>query len=260
MAQVLGYSFAIEPEKVSSLETYKQAYADVKRSREKRGGYSTFLTRGQTVRGEDVLGFYGRTPGYKPPSAVLSQVFDIPKDIVNPGIFSGAIGRLANPGGTTQRYITDELKTTRGKQFIFSTEFANFLEGASAKQDPQYQFKPFTGVKTKKYAYATGNRRKSEVTLTTPEYTQYLNRIANQLFTPEELAFRTNRNTTNYIYRGTIGRQDAAFQGSDITIGSPEPEYQSALENLEDKVKGVGSRIGGAVDDAMDDIADFFGW
>lgn len=243
MPEVLGYSYSITPDATQPKDAYMQATADIRRMRERKGAYSTFVTRGQRATGKDVLGYYGRQPDYVPPQATIRDQFDLPS-VVTPGAYSGFVGQLASPGGRTSRYLGGDLVTTRGKEFMYGSDYSSYLENVRASQPEQLRGQDFEGQKFKRYEYSTGGRAVSYSTLATSEYSRYLDTIIDRYFETGYGDFRTQQTDRDYTYRQNYvpPASTGATPTASVVTETPDPEPNSVFENLGDK------------------IADIFGW
>ncbi len=240
MPEVLGYSYSIAPDATQPKDAYMQAAADRRRMRERKGAYSTFVTRGQRASGKDVLGYYGREPGYVPPQATIREQFDLPS-VVSPGAYSGFVGQLAAPTGQTLTYLGGNLQTTRGKEFMYGSDYASYLENVRASQPEQLRGEGFEGTKFKRYEYGTYNKGRSSTTLATSEYSRYLDSIIDRFFETGYGNFRTQQTTKDYQYRQNYVPTTTTGTSGTVTE-TPDPEVKDAFTNLGDK------------------IADWFGW
>jgi hypothetical protein len=182
----LGYSNANFMRDASPLDIYSQSAADRKRLSERKGAYSTFVTRGQRSSGQSVLGYYGQDANYIPPEQTYEQQFGEYPILKNVDAFSGLAGGFKSAsGGFTQVYGSGAFRGDAGDyRFIYDDNFAAFIERQQAKQPSEFRLDPYTGDKSQRYfsGLSMNKMRDEGYYATSLDYSAYLDRVIATLF------------------------------------------------------------------------------
>lgn len=182
----LGYSNANLMRDASPLDIYSQSAADRKRLSERKGAYSTFVTRGQRASGKSVLGYYGQDVTYTPPEQTYEQQFGEFPILKGVDTFSGLAGGFKNAsGGFTQVYGSGSFdKGADAYRFIYDKTFAKFIEAQQAKQPSEFRLDPYTGAKEDRYfsGLTMQKMRDEGYYATSVGYSRYLDRVIDTLF------------------------------------------------------------------------------
>ena len=121
----LGYSNANLMRDASPLDIYSQSAADRKRLSERKGAYSTFVTRGQRAAGQSVLGYYGQDVAYAPAEQTYEQQFGEFPILQGVDTFSGLAGGFKrSTGGFTQTIGSGAFRGSAGDyRFIYDKTY-----------------------------------------------------------------------------------------------------------------------------------------
>lgn len=170
----------------SPLDIYSQSAADRKRLSERKGAYSTFVTRGQRAYGQSVLGYYGQGATYTPPEQTYEQQFGEYPILKGVDAFSGLAGGFKSAsGGFTQVYGSGAFDNgADAYRFIYDKTFASFIEEQQAKQPSEFRLDPYTGDKQDRYfsGFTTQKMRDEGYYGTSLGYSAYLDRVIDTLF------------------------------------------------------------------------------
>lgn len=182
----LGYSYANITGEASPMDIYSQSAADRKRLAERKGAYSTFVTRGQRGSGGSVLGYYGQEAGYKPPEQTYEQQFGEYPRLQGIDSFSGLAGGFKNAsGGFTKDRRAPAFDEDPGYyRFIYDDDFAAFIERQQAKQPEALRLDPYTGNRVQRYfsGFSTTRNNDEGYYATSLGYSAYLDNVIASLF------------------------------------------------------------------------------
>lgn len=182
----LGYSNANLMRDASPLDIYSQSAADRKRLSERKGAYSTFVTRGQRAAGQSVLGYYGQDVAYAPAEQTYEQQFGEFPILQGVDPFTGRAGGFKSAsGGFTQVHGSGAFGKDPGSyRFIYDKTFAAFIEAQQAKQPSAFRLDPYTGNKEQRYfsGLTMQKMRDEGYYATSLGYSAYLDRVIDTLF------------------------------------------------------------------------------
>ncbi len=182
----LGYSYANITGEASPMDIYSQSAADRKRLAERKGAYSTFVTRGQRGSGGSVLGYYGQDAGYKPPEQTYEQQFGEYPRLQGIDSFSGLAGGFKSSSGgfTTTIGPSSFNNGAENYRFIYDDDFAAFIERQQAKQPEAFRLDPYTGNRVQRYfsGFSTTRNNDEGYYATSLGYSAYLDDVIASLF------------------------------------------------------------------------------